>query len=153
MSLRDSFLASTWIWPTVTGRIARRVYAAIFLLLLFATASIRIYSYILTRRIQAVISGLSELHIDQTTEEELVRTVPHLAPSQWGGQVKRTAETGDIDIGAVHVYYVTINDGASWMKFGRYITPLLSCCVKVGYTKDGYERGWIFTLTELMGYR
>jgi len=79
MPLRDHFAASSWIGHALTGRTARQVYVTMVLLLLVATTVARAYSFVLTRRIQAVISGLSKLRIDETTEGEVVRTVPYLA--------------------------------------------------------------------------
>ena len=153
MSTKERFPASLRIWRAVTGRVARLVYVTIFAVLLFLTCAIRISSYVLTRRMNAVIAGLSKLEIDKTSEDDLVRTVPYLVKSPGGGQLKRTAETGDIDVGVARFYNIVITNEPSWMRFGRYITPLVTCCVKVEYTKEGYERGWIFTLADLMGYR
>ena len=82
MAGRNYFPVSIWIWRTLTGRTARRVYVAVILLLVLATTVIRVHSYLLTRKFQAVISGLSKLHIDETTEEEVVRTVPYLGRAQ-----------------------------------------------------------------------
>jgi hypothetical protein len=85
MPLRDYFPASSWIGHALTGRTARRAYVTIFSLLLAATTVVRTYSFILTRRTQAVISGLSKLRIDETTEAELARTVPYLVRKNWDG--------------------------------------------------------------------
>ncbi|MGO9013149.1 MAG: hypothetical protein ACLQPN_23880 [Bryobacteraceae bacterium] len=42
------------------------------------STGIRIRSYLLTRRIQAVLAGLQQLKVDATKEEDLPRTVPYL---------------------------------------------------------------------------
>jgi hypothetical protein len=67
MSIPDHFPTSSGIRRVLNGRAARWVYVAIVLLLLGATTIARIYSLFLTRRIEAVISGLSKLRIDDTT--------------------------------------------------------------------------------------
>jgi hypothetical protein len=52
---------------------------------------VRLRSYFITRKIQAVLHGLAQIRIDQTTEEELKKTVPYLTKYQWeaGGQSRR----------------------------------------------------------------
>ncbi len=136
-----------------TGRTARRVYLVLMFALLVTSAAARIYTFVLTRRMEAVVAGLSKLQIDESTEEDVRRTVPYLVRSQWGGQLKRTPETGDIDIGIEHGYFVAISNEPSWMKLGGLISPFVSCCVNTTYTKDGYEHNWILTLTNLLGYQ
>jgi len=149
MSLREHSSASTRIGHTLTGRIACWVCVTIILLLLVATASVRVYSFVLTRRIQTVISGLSRLRIDQTTEEEVVRTVPYLARSKWDWRIDRNAELGDVDTGIERVYYVTISNQQNWMKFENFAWHVSS----VGSTKDGRQTGLVFTLADWLGYR
>jgi len=86
MPLAERFPVSVWIWRRLTSPSARRRYISIIrlspvivvLLLLAITVAARIYSFTLTRRIHAVLNGLEHLKIDQTTEEEMLRTVPYL---------------------------------------------------------------------------
>lgn len=153
MQFRRSFPMSSWILRTFTGRIARRIYLVLVLAVLAASAAARIHTFVLTRRMEAVIVGLSKLEIDKSTEEDVKRTVPYLVRWQWEGQLKRTPETGDIDIGFEQGYSVAISNEPSWMRFGRLIRPFSSCCLNTTYTKDGYEHSWILTLTNLLGYR
>jgi len=153
MSFRERFPATVWIWRTTTGRTARRVYLGIVLLALITSVIVRAHTYVLTRRMQAVIAGLSKLEIDKSTESDVVRTVPYLVRSPYGGQLKRSVETGDIDTGTAQHYYATLTNEANWMLFGRYMEPLVQCCVRTRYTKDGYDRSWLLTLANLMGYR
>ena len=70
-------------------RLARRVCLALVLLVVVSSAGVRVHSYLLTRRIQTVLAGLRELRIDDSTEEELLKTVPGLV--RVGG---RTVGTG-----------------------------------------------------------
>jgi len=153
MSFRELFPAASWIWRTLTGRAARIVYVTVALMLLITSIGVRVYTYALTRRMEAVIAGLGKLEIDNTNEEELVRTVPYLVRWQWEAQLKWTPETGDIDLGKQSGYGVTISNESTWLKFGELIEPIARCCVNVSLTKYGYERGWIFTLTEWVGFR
>jgi hypothetical protein len=150
MQLRHSFPMSSWILRTFTGRIVRRIYLVLVLAALAASAAVRIHTFVLTRRMEAVIIGLSKLEIDKSTEEDVKRTVPYLVRWQWEGQLERSPET---DIGFEQGYSVAISNEPSWMKFGRIISPLTSCCVNTNYTKDGYEHNWILALTNLLGYR
>jgi hypothetical protein len=57
---------------------ARRVYLALLLCLFALSIGVRIRSYLLTRKIYAVLSGLDRLRIDATTEKQLLMTVPYL---------------------------------------------------------------------------
>ena len=149
MPVREHSSASTLIGHALAGRIARRVFVGIVLLLLVATMAVRVYSFVLTRRIQAVVYGLSKLRIDQTTEEEVVRTVPYLARSKSDRRVDRNDELGDVDTGIERIYYVSISNQQNWMKFENFAWHVSS----VGSTKDGRQTGWVFTLADWLGYR
>jgi hypothetical protein len=153
MQFRHSFPMTSWILRTFTGRIALRVYFVLVLSLVATSATARIYTLALTRRMEVVIAGLSKLEIDKSTEEEVKRTVPYLVRWQWQVPLKRSPENGDIDIGVEQGYSVAISNESSWMKFGRLISPFTSCCLNTTYTKDGYEQNWILALTNLLGYR
>jgi len=72
------FSWATGLCRSVTGRPARRFYLALLLLLVVFSGSIRVRSYLLTRKIQVVLSGLEQLRVDATSEEQLLRTVPYL---------------------------------------------------------------------------
>jgi hypothetical protein len=52
-------------------------------LLLLATVAGRLRSYIMTRKIEAVLRGFAEIRLDQTTEEQLTKTMPYLAQKNW----------------------------------------------------------------------
>ncbi|MGO9096552.1 MAG: hypothetical protein ACLQGV_15185 [Bryobacteraceae bacterium] len=70
---------ATVLYRKITGRIARRIYLALFLLPVLFAMGVRIRSVVLTRKIHAVLSGLEQLRVDQTTERQLLQTVPYLA--------------------------------------------------------------------------
>ena len=137
----------------LTGHTARRVYLVLMCAFLTTSAAARIYTFVLTRRMEAVVAGLSKLQIDKSTVEDVKRTVPYLVRSQWDSQLKRTPETGDIDIGIDQGYFVEISNEPGWMKLAGLISPFVRCCVNTTYTKDGYEHNWVLTLTNLLGYR
>ncbi len=83
-----------------SGRRARQVYLALLLLLIVFSTGLRVRSYLLTRKIYAVLSGL---RIDTTTEEQLLKTVPYLVlnnntlPALPGGQRYFRAEVSNFD--------------------------------------------------------
>ena len=131
----------------------RRVFLAFTILLLAVTTIVRVHSFVLTRRMERVIAGLSKLQIDQSTEEDIKRTIPQMVRWQQSIELGRSRETGDIDTGIEQGYYVEISNESGWMKFGRLIGPFVSCCVNTTYNKDGYEKNWILALTNLLGYR
>jgi hypothetical protein len=153
MPLRKLFPATVWIWRTLSGRIARRIYLIFVLALIATSAAVRIHTFVLARRMEAVIASLSRLQIDKSTEEDVKRTVPELVRWQWEVPLKRSPETGDIDVGIEQGYSVAISNESSWMEFSRLISPIISCCVNTTYSKDGYEHNWILALTNLLGYR
>jgi hypothetical protein len=39
----------------------------------------------MTRKIEAVLHGLSEIHLDRTTEEQMTKMVPYLTERDWEG--------------------------------------------------------------------
>ena len=39
----------------------------------------------MTRKIEAVLHGLSEMRLDQTTEEQMTKMVPYLSEREWKG--------------------------------------------------------------------
>ena len=61
-----------------TGRRGRRFGIVLLVALAGLSGGIRVRSYLLTRKIQAVLVGLQQLKVDTTKEEELLRTVPYL---------------------------------------------------------------------------
>jgi hypothetical protein len=149
MTFRDYFPASMWLGRALAGRIARRIYVTIILVLLATSAAIRIHTYILTGRMQAVISGLSKLQIDRTTEEELLRTVPYLVSSKYERRIEKNVELGDVDTGIRKVYYVVFSNESSWMRFLNFAWRHSN----VESTKDGRQKSWIFSAANALGYR
>lgn len=147
--LRTYFSSAIWFGTGMRGRILRR-FCITFLLVIVSVATVtRIYSFVLTQRFQAVITGLSKLRIGETTEEELRRVVPNLVRSEWDWQVKRTPETGDVDLGSVSTYYVTISNEPSWMRFATFASQYSI----VRYPNGGRPSGWLLSLANLLGYR
>src|ERR1700683_1738948 len=149
MKTRDYFPASTWIGHALTGRIARRVYLAVFILLVVTTTVIRAYSVVLTIRIHRVIQGLAKVHINETTEAELVSVMPYLVRSNMDRQVQRNVEVGDVDTGTARFYYVLIDNDSSWMRFENFASRFSN----VEYTRHGTPKSWIFDLADCFGYR
>jgi hypothetical protein len=78
MRTKPYFPVFHWTVRTLTGRLARRIYVIIVLFTLLLTTAVRLRSYFMARKIQSVLRGLGELHIDQATEEQLAKIVPYL---------------------------------------------------------------------------
>jgi hypothetical protein len=78
MSFQRHFASVAWLFRTLAGRLARRIYFAIFLLLLCVPFVPRLRNALRARKFQAVLAGLERVRVDQTTEAELVRLVPYL---------------------------------------------------------------------------
>lgn len=68
---------------TVSGHWARRVFLVILALLLIISTATRLRAYFMTRKIEAVLHGLSEIRLDQTTEEQMTKMVPYLTEKDW----------------------------------------------------------------------
>lgn len=80
---KTHFPVFSWIVRTLTGRIARRIYVTAICVLLLMTTTARVRSYLMARKIQAVLKGLSEIRVDQTTEAQLTKMVPYLIQRDW----------------------------------------------------------------------
>ncbi len=83
LSAKTHFPFFRWAGQTLTGRWTRRIYLAIFFLLFLITTTTRLRSYFMARRIEAVLHGLSEIRLDQTTEEQMTKMVPYLTRKDW----------------------------------------------------------------------
>jgi hypothetical protein len=83
MDAKRHFPFFRWIGRTLTGRRARRTYLVTVFLLSPIAASAWLRAYIMTRKIQAVLHGLAEIRLDQTTEEQLMKMVPYLTRKDW----------------------------------------------------------------------
>jgi len=83
MSTKTHFPFFRWIVRTISGRWARRAYVAVLLLTLLLTTTAHLRSYLMARKIQAVLHGLAQIRVDQTTEEQLTKMVPYLTQRDW----------------------------------------------------------------------
>jgi hypothetical protein len=93
MSFQKHFPSVAWVFRTFTGRLARRIYFAAFLLLLCAPIVPRFRNMLRARKFQAVLAGLEQVKVDQTTEAELLRLVPYLTPGYSGKDREGSVET------------------------------------------------------------
>ncbi len=102
----------------LTGRRALRLYLALPLLaVLLLTAGLRVHTYLLTRKIQAVLSGLERLRVDQTSEQELLKTVPYVVRRSFERHTSSGTER-------FYYYYVRVSneDEILWLS-GALNTP------------------------------
>jgi hypothetical protein len=83
MGENTRFLFFRWGFRAITGRRARRIYLLAVVLILVLTTAFRIRSYVMARKTQSVLGGLAVVRIDQTTEEQLVKTMPYLIKRDW----------------------------------------------------------------------
>jgi hypothetical protein len=81
MKLRTYFPGVHWIYRTTTSRLARQVYLTLLIPLALAWTIPRMRSMLMTRKIHSVLAGMQKIRLDQTTERELLNTVPHLVRS------------------------------------------------------------------------
>ena len=149
MNLRPHFTATTWLGRAVTGRIARRTYAVILILLFIVGVAFRIHTYIFARRFQKVLSGLSTLHIDQTTEEDLQRQVPYLVRTNYERVVKPSIETGDVQTGVLRAYCASYTNRDAWIWFGNRASRFSQATID----KNMRTTSWVVTAADLLGFR
>jgi len=79
MKSQLGFSKGVWLCRLLFGRRARWVYLAFILALVVFSIGLRVRSYLLTRKIYAVLFGLEQVRMDVTTEEQLKKVVPQLS--------------------------------------------------------------------------
>ncbi len=79
MKSQPGFSKVVWLCRLLFGRRARWVYLAFILALVVFSIGLRVRSYLLTRKIYAVLFGLEQVRMDVTTEEQLKKVVPQLS--------------------------------------------------------------------------
>ena len=114
-SFRQYFRFTPSLNHELTGRFARRAYLCAFLILISLTAAVRIRSYLLVRKFQQLLAGLSRLQIDKTKEEELVRSVPYLVGSP--GETRK-------DSHVERYYYLALSNESDWLINVLYFRDL-----------------------------
>jgi hypothetical protein len=106
MSVKTQFPFFFWTIKTLTGVGARRTYASILFLVLCLTTTARLRSYFMARKINAVLHGLAEIRVDQTTEDELTRAVPYLRRSEPDWKAGNLVQ---------HLYHAEISNESDWL--------------------------------------
>jgi len=119
-----------WVVETVSGRWARRVSLVILLLLLIISTATRLRAYFMTRKIEAVLHGLSEIRLDQTTEEQMTKMVPYLTEKDW--------KANGFSHRSYYVHISNESDGLPW---------------PYGLTHSYALAQWLGRVGDLLGYR
>lgn len=124
LKAKEYFPYSHWVVKTLSGRWARRVFLVILLLLLAISTAARLRTCFVTRKIEAVLHGLSQIRLDQTSEEQMTKIVPYLTERDWkpNGYSYR-------------VYYVHISNNSTPLRWSRALAP------------------WLDRIGDLLGYR
>ena len=97
--------------------------------MVISTAS-RLRAYFMARKIETVLHGLSEIHLDETTEEELRKMIPSLTEKDWKGP--------GFSYGSYYVHISNESDGSPW---------------PYGLTHSYALALWLGRIGELLGYR
>lgn len=84
------------------GRSVRRLGLSVLILLIVASATARVRTYLLVRKINLVLTGLALIKADQTTDADLVRTVPYLERHEENGLGQR-------------FYWVVVSNESDWL--------------------------------------
>jgi len=93
------------------------------LLLLISTAA-RLSVYFTTRKIEAVLHGLSEIRLDQTTEEQMTKVVPYLTEKDWKGN--------DFSYRSYYVHISNESDGLPWPYAFAHLFALAQSLARLG---------------------
>lgn len=105
-SLRQHIPFAASLFEALANHLALRVCLSVPLILILFTTAVRIRSYLMVRKFHQVLSGLSRLQIDRTTEEDLVRTVPYLV---------RSATETKKDAHIERHYYFSESNESDWL--------------------------------------
>jgi len=130
MNIRTYFPFASWTVSKLTGHSARRIYLAILFLLLIISTATRLRAYFKTRKIEAVLHGLSEIRLDQTTEEQMTKMVPYLTEKDW--------KANGSSFRSYYVHISNESDGLPW---------------PYGLTHSYALALWLGRVGDLLGYR
>jgi hypothetical protein len=132
MNLRGAFPLTTRLLRALGGSVARRVYIGILVLPLLLSVVARVRCMVMTHKFNSILSGLEQVRIDQTSEEELRHSLPQFT----GGHAFRWPD------GAVEKsYWVAVSDEADWMWLIRRATSV------------GIPYNWAANAADWLGYR
>ena len=102
----------------------------ILLLLLIISTATRLRAYFMTRKIEAVLHGLSEIRLDQTTEEQMTKMVPYVTEKEW--------KANGFSYRSYYVHISNESDGLPW---------------PYGLTHSYALALWLGRVGDLLGYR
>ena len=132
MNFQSAFPLTTRLLRALSGSVARRVYLGILVLPLLLTVVVRVRCMFMTHKFSAILSGLERVRVDQTSEEELRRSLPEFR----GGQPFKWPDGTVQDS-----YWVTVSDDADWMW------------VLQRATSAGIPYNWAVSVADGLGYR
>jgi hypothetical protein len=130
LKAKEYFPFFHWVVKTVSGHWVRRVSLVILLLLLIISTATRLRAYFMTRKIEAVLYGLSEIRLDQTTEEQMTKMVPYLTEKDW--------KANGFSYRSYSVHISNESDGLPW---------------PYGLTHSYALALWLGRVGDLLGYR
>lgn len=108
-----------------------------------------VYSYFRVRKVQAILSALSKIEIDKSTEADVIKAMPYLSRCQADVYVKPGGIDGNVQSGLQRCYYVNVrSDRERWMKFQVFAARF----GWVRYTHTGWNN-WVATAAGVLGYR
>jgi hypothetical protein len=86
VTFADQFPATAWIWRQITSRWARRILLSVATALFVTTVALRVYAAMWEHRVNGILSRMSQLQLDQTTEAELLTRLPELRAEKPSGE-------------------------------------------------------------------
>jgi hypothetical protein len=112
--------------------VARRISLVFVLLLVLLSIGLRTRTYLLTRKIHAVLNGLERLQIDKTSEAELLKTVPNLAfafPGKDGERIYQVTIANDYAPSIARIYGIWPAGFDEW----NGISPIVKAASALGW--------------------
>jgi hypothetical protein len=110
---------------------------AVLVVLVALSSGIRVRSYFLTRRIQAVLLGLEHVRVDATSEEQLLRTVPYLM----GAPEERRLGTRVYRYYRVRLSNEDDRKWLRWLRWTKFVTRVMPSLVPT-YSEAGATGKW-----------
>lgn len=106
---------SSKLGGVLIGRRARRIYFGLILAVIFISISIRVSTFLLTRKIYAVLSGLEQMRADVTTEDQALKLIPNLTQ----------VATKHVESGEWRQYRVEVTNHYTEFRWMRWVPSFL----------------------------
>lgn len=127
----------------------RRLLFCSFVAVIAGATAAHVYSYFRVRKVQAILSALSKIEIDKSTEADVIKAMPYLTRCQADVYVKPGGIDGNVQSGLQRCYNIHVGvDPFRWMRFEEFARYF----GWIDYT-GAQPRNWILSVARVLGYR